>query len=45
MKTWTREWRELVVNLPADEAKLIVELVALLDARPADEDEGTGQTV
>lgn len=31
---WPREWTRMIARLPADEAMVFVEAVALLDARP-----------
>ena len=38
---WPREWQRMILELPAAEQLLLMELAALLDARPAGE--GPGQ--
>lgn len=42
IKTWPREWQRMMLDLPASEATVVMELVALLDARPCD-DEADGK--
>jgi hypothetical protein len=37
IKTWPSDWQRFVVDLPAEERRLVGLAVALLDARPADE--------
>jgi hypothetical protein len=41
LKSWPKEWHKLMLELPAQEAEVVGLLVALLDARPGDGQEGT----